>query len=242
MSEQEQQQEQQQSNPQASNQDYKVKFPFDFGRGFPELCFYWPARKELRVEVKNANGDGEAIKMNPEIMGRNPTADMVYIWDATRFHRKWHDDDFAGVELDPKLAPPGIYDKDIPVPPGATASIKDQPTREIQSPQTQQDTPDPDVDIPERETAIQGNGQPAAAAGKDMRIGNQPAIMLDLATYNDYQTLIEVDGMVNQTLMAIIEQTVEPDSIEMSIVKIQREKSEEIRGRLYGESSGSDTD
>lgn len=234
--------EQQQEN--VGNQggnEYHVKFPFDFGRGFPELCFYWPARKELRVEVKNADGEGEAIKMNPDIMSKNPSDDMIYIWDATRFHRKWHDDDLAGVELDPKLAPPGIYDNDIPVPPGVQPSIKDQPTRSVDIPKVEDTHPTEEGGAAQAESGQQvilGHGQGHPTADPQMRIGNQPAILLDLTTYNDYQTLIEVDGMVNETLMTIIERTVDPESIEMSIVKIQREKSQEIRGRLYGDSSG----
>lgn len=234
--EQEPEQEQAPPSNQSSGNDYYVKFPFDFGRGFPELCLYWPTRKELRVEVKTADDQGQAIVMNPELMKQNPTDDMVYIWDATRFHRQWHDDNHLGKDLDPRKAPPGILNNKIPVPPGAEPSIKDQETEMVVDPQMQS----------EHESALQGteNGQHANVMmnGNPQvtpeRVGNQPGILLDLATYNDYQTLIEIDGMVNETLMAILEQTVDPDSIEMSIVKIQRQKSQEIRGRLYADTSG----
>ena len=228
---------------------YKCEFPFDFGRGVVEQCRYYPEVKELHVATKDAKGAGKLIKMNPDLMQNNPSADMQFIWDVTIHHRTWYDKDCAGEEPGP--APPGILDNEVPVPEGQQPSIPaDQQPREMASQEELPEVSDADMmdDPPPTQQDVQrqqpppgaGNGRPAAAPVAAPE-AHAPMISIPLTMYIDGQTLIEMLMLGNETLTEILERTVEPDSVDMAIINLHQKKLTEYKERYHGETSTSDS-
>lgn len=228
------------------NMGYKVEFTFDFGRGVPEQCRYYPEVKELHVVAKGDNNATRLIKMNPDIMAKNPSDDMRFIWDAARLHIAWLDADHAGEELDPKDAPPGIIDSDIALPPGMQPSIDGQEnrTREVGVPPEPDinsiPTDDPDFDPPEGQA--QGSPPPQARPKQDRETFSEqipaampaPMIQIPLQMYIANETLIEMLTLSCETLTEILKRTVEPDSVDMALVDLHERKVKEYKDKRDG--------
>lgn len=197
-----------------------TRWPVDLGRGISEELTYWPDQKLLQMLWKNPDGSTRELNITPDNLDVDPIHRQL--WEIATPHREWLDLDEAGKKPPPESAPPGLLDNRIYIPPNQHPSIpgidQDQQGQHQQQP-------------------------PAAEQAVEQLIstdtGGFPTIVVDLQTFTNMQTLIEIDSIVIESLTAYLEDVVE-DKASKKIIQGLLDRNKRMRGKYLGEFTESD--
>ena len=189
--------------------EYHVRFPVDLGRGVTEEFIYYPGRKLLQVDWKDAtNGRDDVLNITAESTGEIE----VELWNIAALHREYYDKDFAGNTPSPEEAPPGTLDGKVYVPPGIQQSVEPAQTGE-------------------QDNTGAGLQQQGMATGTLLPSNEQGyhLVPVELETYNNMTARSKVTELILKTVLAVCESELDKDSTGLSIIKAQMEAYEEMQ-------------
>ncbi len=188
--------------------EYHVRFPVDLGRGVTEEFVYYPGRKLLQVDWKDAtNGRGDVLNITEESTGEVE----VELWNIAAAHRDYYDKDFAGSTPPPEEAPPGVLDGKVYVPPGIEQSVESAQTQEQGN----------------SGAALQQQGVPTATILPSNSEGYH-LVPVELETYNRMTARSKVTELILKTVLAVCESELDKDSTGLAIIRAQMEAYEEM--------------
>lgn len=189
--------------------EYHVRFPVDLGRGVTEEFVYYPGRKLLQVDWKDAtNGRGDVLNITAESTGEIE----VELWNIVAPHRDYYDKDFAGNTPPPEEAPTGVLDGKVYVPPGIQQSVEPEQTSVQQN----------------NGAAPQQQGQIPTATILPSNEQGYHLVPVELQSYNNMIAKSKVTELILKTVLAVCESELDKDSTGLSIIKAQMEAYEEM--------------